>query len=91
MSGVIQSILEGKIDFEGQQLTDKAARIALVVITIVSFLLGFITQSLYVTFITFSCSTLALVLIVVPPWPLYNSHPVTWLPPQETEETKKKQ
>jgi len=87
MASSIQSLVEGKIDFEGQRMTDKTSRIALVVITVVSFLLGFMMESLYVTFITFSCSVIALTLVIVPPWPLYNTHPVKWLPPQE--ETKK--
>jgi len=83
MASIFQTLFEGKIDFEGQQITDRIARISLVVITIVSFLLGFVLQSLYVTIIVFTCSTMALIMVVVPPWPIYNSHPVTWLPPQK--------
>ncbi|PSR74582.1 hypothetical protein PHLCEN_2v9759 [Hermanssonia centrifuga] len=81
----VQRLVEGKIDFEGQKRVDQITRVALVAITIVSFLVGFALQSLRATFGTFGSSTILLILVVVPQWPIYNHHPVTWLPVKEKE------
>ncbi|KAJ7083992.1 microsomal signal peptidase [Mycena belliarum] len=80
MSSSLQEILEGKIDFVGQQQVDLISRIWLIGTTIISFLAGFALQSLQVTFGTFGVSTLLLALFVVPPWPMFNRHPTQWLP-----------
>jgi len=52
------------------------------VITVVSFILGFAMQDLAVTFGSMGVSTVVLALVVIPPWPMYNRHPVTWLSPK---------
>ncbi|KAI6021045.1 microsomal signal peptidase 12kDa subunit [Pisolithus marmoratus] len=46
--------------------------------TIVSFVVGYVLQSLRVTMGAFALSTLLVFLLVVPPWPVYNRHPVRW-------------
>ncbi|KZT30221.1 microsomal signal peptidase 12 kDa subunit [Neolentinus lepideus HHB14362 ss-1] len=79
MTANLNELLEGKIDFEGQKLVDNITRIALVVLSIISFIVGFALQSLQVTFGLFSLGTVILALSVLPPWPVYNSHPVSWL------------
>lgn len=79
MTGV-QELLEGKIDFIGQQKADNITRFVLIATTIISFVLGFAVSSLRVTLGTFSLSTLILLAVVVPPWGMYNKHPVKWLP-----------
>ncbi|KAF9817908.1 hypothetical protein IEO21_03102 [Rhodonia placenta] len=81
----IQKVFEGKIDFEGQNLVEQIVRITLFAATVVSFLLGFALQSLQVTFGAFSVVTVALFLVVLPPWPMYNRYPVQWLPAQDTK------
>ncbi|KAF8128713.1 microsomal signal peptidase 12 kDa subunit [Boletus edulis] len=78
----IRDLLEGKIDFHGQKKADDITRIALIAITVLSFVLGFALQSLRVMMGTFSFSTVALALVVLPPWPAYNRHPVKWQPAQ---------
>ncbi|KAF8579142.1 microsomal signal peptidase [Ramaria rubella] len=87
MNAQLQQLFEGKIDFEGQKLVDQITRYVLISSTIFSFLAGVISQSLRISFGVFSFGTLLLVLIVVPPWPLFNRHPVKWLPVRE--ESKK--
>lgn len=80
MNANLNELLEGKIDFEGQKLVETITRVALVVLSVISFIVGFALQSLQVTFGIFSAGSIALVLLIVPPWPIYNSHPVQWLP-----------
>ena len=73
-------ILEARIDFHGQALMEKITKSSLILITVVSFLAGFMTQSMQYTFAVFGGATAMLALVVLPPWPMYNSHPPTWLP-----------
>ncbi|TFK70982.1 microsomal signal peptidase 12 kDa subunit [Pluteus cervinus] len=80
MSNNLLSQFEGKIDFVGQQQVDTIVRYVLVITTILSFVVGFSLQSLSATFGIFGGSTLLLALAVIPPWPMYNRHPVQWLP-----------
>ncbi|KIM55691.1 hypothetical protein SCLCIDRAFT_134150, partial [Scleroderma citrinum Foug A] len=66
-------------DFVGQKRVDDISRLVLVVATIVSFVSGFALDSLRVTMHVFAFSGLALLVAVVPPWPLYTSHAVEWI------------
>ncbi|KDQ49750.1 hypothetical protein JAAARDRAFT_200582 [Jaapia argillacea MUCL 33604] len=80
MNDFFNELIEGKIDFEGQKLVENITKIALTVICIVSFVLGFGLQSLKVTFGALSLGSLVVFLVVVPQWPAYTRHPVQWLP-----------
>ncbi|KAG6331468.1 hypothetical protein ID866_7621 [Astraeus odoratus] len=79
----LQDLMEGKIDFIGQKRADDITRIAMVASVVVAFVLGFALQSLRIAVLAFAASTVLLLVAVVPPWPVYNSHPVQWLPAQE--------
>jgi len=81
----LQQLIDGKIDFEGQKRVEQIVRTTLVGATVVSFILGFVLQSLRVTFGTFGLATVVLFLVTVPPWPMYNQHPVQWLPVKESK------
>ncbi|KAL4254152.1 SPCS1 family protein [Abortiporus biennis] len=84
-------ILEGKIDFEGQNKVEYIVRIWMTAATILSFVIGFALQSLKATFGAFSLSVILLSVLVVPPWGAYNRHPVQWLPlKSQTEKEKSK-
>ncbi|KAI9068946.1 microsomal signal peptidase subunit [Trametes sanguinea] len=85
MSTYVQNLLEGKIDFEGQKLVERISRDTLIAATVVSFIAGFATQSLRVTFGLFALFVIVLSAAVIPPWPMYNRHPVKWLPAKETK------
>ncbi|KZP22934.1 microsomal signal peptidase [Athelia psychrophila] len=85
MGNSLKETFEGKIDFVGQKTVDDISRIALIVITVVSFIVGFALQSLSVTFAIFGGSSLVLILLLLPPWPMFNQHPVKWLPVIETK------
>ncbi|KAI0738156.1 microsomal signal peptidase subunit [Daedaleopsis nitida] len=87
MSDLLQKYLEGKIDFEGQKLVEQISRNVLIVATVVSFIAGFAVQSLQVLFGVFAAFVLVLSLVVIPPWPTYRRHPVTWLPARASKAT----
>jgi len=80
MADLLSNILHKNIDFEGQRVTEKATHYVLIIVSVLSFLIGFALQSLQATFVLFGASTLVLALVIVPPWPVYNAHPVKWLP-----------
>ncbi|KAH8105208.1 microsomal signal peptidase subunit [Cristinia sonorae] len=84
----ILEAVEGKIDFEGQKQAEYITRVALIAATILAFAVGFILQSLQVTFVILGVSSLALGLAVIPPWPVYNRHPVAFLPAKVEKDSK---
>ncbi|THH15418.1 hypothetical protein EW146_g5048 [Bondarzewia mesenterica] len=88
MSTFLHDLFEGKIDFEGQKTVEHISRNTLVGLTVVSYVLGLILQSLRVTVGTFGFGLLVILLVTVPPWPMFNKHPVQWLPVQETKKQK---
>ncbi|KAG8850454.1 hypothetical protein FRB96_009699 [Tulasnella sp. 330] len=85
----IQSLAEGKIDFEGQKKVEKSMHYVLSGVTALAFVVGFARQSLQDTFLIFGSLTTLLFLVMVPPWPFLNQHPVTWLPVKPSEDSKK--
>ncbi|KAA1473218.1 microsomal signal peptidase 12 kDa subunit [Dentipellis sp. KUC8613] len=84
----VQQLLDGKIDFEGQKTVDTLTRFVLVTLTAVSFVLGCALQSLRATFGLYGVGVAVLLLVVIPPWPMYNAHPVQWLPALEEKKTR---
>lgn len=78
---VVRPALEGKIDFEGQALTDRLVTQLLCVTGGIAFIVGFVLQSLRITFGIVAAGTLVCCIVTVPPYSSYNSHPVKWLPP----------
>ncbi|KIY70608.1 microsomal signal peptidase 12 kDa subunit [Cylindrobasidium torrendii FP15055 ss-10] len=83
MSAIFGDALEAKIDFHGQALVELIAKAWLVVAAVVSFVVGWWFQSLRLTLVAYGASTLILAVVVLPPWPMYNKHPVKWLPVKE--------
>jgi len=72
--------MEGKIDFGGQKSVESISRIVITASMVVSFIVGFALQDMRLTFAILAVSTLALSLVVLPPWPMFNRHAVKWLP-----------
>ncbi|KAG1865661.1 microsomal signal peptidase 12 kDa subunit [Suillus tomentosus] len=86
----IQELVEGRIDFKGQKTADDIARVVLITSTFLSFVIVFAFSSLMITMSsTFVLCTVALSLVVLPPWPMFNRHPVTWLSESVQEQSQK--
>ncbi|KAF9267064.1 microsomal signal peptidase subunit [Marasmius fiardii PR-910] len=81
-------IPQGTIDFAGQKQVEEISRIWLISSTAIAFIAGFASQNIRVTFGFLGVSVVLLFLVVIPPWPMFNRHPVSWLP--IVEEKKKK-
>ncbi|KAG6810692.1 hypothetical protein H0H92_010716 [Tricholoma furcatifolium] len=81
----VQELTEGKIDFEGQLLVERISRVVLIGSAVLAFIVGFAMQSLFATMAIFFGATLVLALVVLPPWPMFNAHPVEWLPVKEAK------
>ncbi|KAH9173165.1 microsomal signal peptidase subunit [Lactarius sanguifluus] len=82
----LQKYLEGKIDFEGQKLVERISHYAVMELAIFAFFLGFLFQSIQMTFMVFGVGVGVVLAIIIPPWPMFNQHPVTWLPSKGTRE-----
>ncbi|KAL7268670.1 hypothetical protein RUND412_008700 [Rhizina undulata] len=76
----IKNVTYGFIDFEGQRLAELLTTTIIVFAAVVAFLAGYVLQDLtYTLYIGLSGAALTFV-AVVPPWPIYNKDPLTWLP-----------
>ncbi|CAD6576711.1 MAG: hypothetical protein ASARMPRED_007837 [Alectoria sarmentosa] len=75
-----QELFEGQIDFEGQKQTEFISTVLLTVSGLFAFILGFALQNIYVTLWTGLAGAALAFLVVVPPYPFYNSSPAKWLP-----------
>lgn len=76
----VRELAEGQIDFEGQRLAEWLATALLAAVGAVSFLVGFFLQDIKLALYIGLAGTALTLLAVVPPWPLFNRHPVKWLP-----------
>lgn len=72
-------IIECTIDFDGQRLADQITYILLIVTGVASFIAGYALQSLETLLIIFAGGLALTLLVVVPPWPMYNKHPQPWI------------
>ncbi|KAF4622002.1 hypothetical protein D9613_009295 [Agrocybe pediades] len=70
---------EGKIDFAGQSLVELISKVTLSGSAVVAFCVGFALQDLRMTFAIMAFATVVVALVTIPPWPLFNRHPVKWL------------
>jgi len=82
--------LEGKTDFEGQKRAERVQHYLLISITVLSFVIGFVAQSLWVTFVILGTGTAVVALLTIPAWPIYNRHPLSWksVPAKETRKER---
>ncbi|GAA5969959.1 hypothetical protein JCM3765_002323 [Sporobolomyces pararoseus] len=76
----LRNKLEGKIDFEGQELAEQYQRQILWVSGAIAFLVGVVLQSLQVLLIIFAIGFLLCLAVTAPSYPSYNQHPINWLP-----------
>ncbi|KAI1367800.1 microsomal signal peptidase 12 kDa subunit-domain-containing protein [Xylaria arbuscula] len=76
----VRDIVDGQIDFKGQELADVLATVLLSVVGAISFLTGFFLQDIALALKIGLGGTALVFLAVVPPWPFFKRHPVQWLP-----------
>ncbi|OJJ48793.1 hypothetical protein ASPZODRAFT_60082 [Penicilliopsis zonata CBS 506.65] len=74
----VQDLLEGQIDFHGQRITVRLSTALLIIFSAIGFVVGYIQQDIHLTLWITLAGTLVTALAVVPPWPVYNSHPEKW-------------
>lgn len=46
----------------------------------IGYIIGYLSGSILHAFYAFAAGSVLVLLIVVPPWPMYNKHAVRWLP-----------
>ncbi|TPX10796.1 uncharacterized protein E0L32_008185 [Thyridium curvatum] len=76
----VREVAEGQIDFEGQKLAELLATVLLSAVGAISFLVGYALQDIKLAVYIGLGGTLLTFLLVIPPWPFFNRHPVKWLP-----------
>ncbi|KAI1078485.1 SPC12-domain-containing protein [Whalleya microplaca] len=76
----VRDVVDGQIDFEGQKLAEVLATAVLSIVGAVSFLVGFFLQDIALALKIGLGGTALTFLLVVPPWPFFNRHPLKWLP-----------
>ncbi|KAK5664145.1 hypothetical protein OQA88_360 [Cercophora sp. LCS_1] len=76
----VRDVFEGQIDFEGQKLAELLANLALSVVGVVAFLVGYFLQDIKLAVWIGLGGTALTFVAVVPPWPFFNKNPVKWLP-----------
>lgn len=68
------------MDLQGQRTAEWLYFTILLGAALPAFLYGWITGSLARMLIIYAASTALTVVLVVPDWPMYNRHPLKWLP-----------
>ncbi|KAH8768059.1 microsomal signal peptidase 12 kDa subunit-domain-containing protein [Hyaloscypha finlandica] len=81
----VRELAEGQIDFEGQKLAELLATAVLATVGAISFIVGFFLQDIKLSLYIGLGGTALSLLLIVPPWPFFNRHPVKWLPLAGTE------
>ncbi|KAJ9150846.1 hypothetical protein NKR23_g3571 [Pleurostoma richardsiae] len=75
----VRDLADGQIDFEGQKLAELLATVLLSLVGVISFVAGYVLEDIRLA-VYIGLGGAALVLtLVVPPWPWYNRHPLSWL------------
>jgi len=74
----LQDLVEGQIDFDGQRLAERISTAILTLSSVVALIAGFLQQDIYLTVWIGLAGTALAMLLVVPPWPVYNQHPQPW-------------
>ncbi|MCJ1351151.1 MAG: hypothetical protein MMC33_001133 [Icmadophila ericetorum] len=76
----VQDLLEGTIDFQGQKQTELVTTLLLSFTGILALILGYIQADIHLTLWIGLLGTGIAFFVVVPPWPIFNESPETWLP-----------
>ncbi|ORX62520.1 microsomal signal peptidase 12 kDa subunit [Anaeromyces robustus] len=85
------ALIQDDIDFKGQELTEKLMQLILIVFAVISFVVGFIMQSVRISCYIMLAGMIITALVILPPWPFYNKNPIKFLPVQKKEVEEKKE
>ncbi|EXJ79983.1 hypothetical protein A1O3_08269 [Capronia epimyces CBS 606.96] len=75
----IQDLFEGQIDFDGQRLAEQLYTAILSISSAIALVVGYMQQDIFLSMWIGLAGTLLAMLLVVPPWPVFNQHPQPWL------------
>lgn len=75
------------MDFKGQKLAEVLTMAIVVACAVVGFLYGYAAQDFHGMMSIFGGGVAAAFLVGVPDWPIYNKHPVKFLPPKADRQT----
>lgn len=78
------------MDLQGQRLCERIYTVIIIVFAIVAFLAGYLLQSFTVMLAVFGCGVGAAAVACLPDWPMYNRHPIKWLPAKHRVSAAKK-
>jgi signal peptidase complex subunit 1 len=74
------------MDFEGQKLAESLIYRLLVLFGAVGFVVGYAAGSFRLMVLINAAGLALTLLVVVPNWPIFNRHPLSWLPPLNPED-----
>lgn len=77
------------MDYQGQKAAEQWISRLLVLFAAVGFVVGYLSGN-FALMVYINLAGLAVtLLLVVPDWPLFNQHPLQWLPPLNPGKSKK--
>jgi signal peptidase complex subunit 1 len=69
------------MDFEGQRAAERLQTHMLFYFAAAAFLLGYLTGNFQLMVLLYAAGGVLALVLVVPDWPMFNKHPLQWLPP----------
>ncbi|KAL9656369.1 hypothetical protein ABK040_005135 [Willaertia magna] len=81
-------MIVGGVDFKGQALAEKLYRVLMISLAAIGFVVGYVSDRFLYSFIIFAVGVQLALILVVPAWPIYKRHSVTWREelPEEDEQ-----
>lgn len=76
----------GSMDFRGQKLSFDFQFYFIWVAGVIGFVHGFVASRFLYTFQWIFGATMLVTVLCLPPWPMWNRHPVEWLEPRDRDE-----
>ncbi|KAI8338213.1 microsomal signal peptidase 12 kDa subunit-domain-containing protein [Chlamydoabsidia padenii] len=80
-------LFECTIDFEGQRLAENLIYYVLIVASLVGFIIGYSLESIQLTLALFGIGLITACFLVLPPWPMYRRHSISWVKHDTPEKT----
>lgn len=77
-SQIVKSLLSDQMDYKGQDLAYRLSIYIIWLSATVGFLVGIVLQKFLHTLIFIAGGTVIAIIICVPSWPMFCSHPIKW-------------